>query len=169
MNRILAAVIIALALPATVAAQPPDWTLKLKLGKPVFITTESGERVEGVAGQITPEAIVVSTPSGIRTVQYRELRRVQKRDALWTGAAVGAGIGAAMGIAVVANGECRPVSCNAEETGFVFGSAIYGALIGWGLDALVKGKTTVFESGSSTKIGLAPRRGGMSAAIAHSW
>ena len=150
MRRLLCALIVLIAIPTAAFAQPPDWTLKLQLGKPVFLTTQSGERVEGVTGQITPDAIVVSTPAGIREVRYRDLRRAEKRDALWTGAAVGAGIGAALGIAVVANGECRPTSCNAEETGFVFGSAIYGALIGWGLDALVKGKTTLFEAESST-------------------
>jgi hypothetical protein len=169
MNRLICALIVLAAVPATALAQPPDWTLKLQLGKPVFLTTQSGERGEGATGQITPDAIVVSTPAGIRTVEYRELRRAQKRDALWTGAAVGAGIGAAMGIAIVANGECRPQSCNAEETGFVFGSAIYGALIGWGLDALVKGQTTLFETDASTTVGILPRRGGVSAGLAVRW
>ena len=169
MNRTLAAMIIVLGLPATAGAQPPDWTLKLQLGKPVFLTTQSGERVEGVTGQITPDAIVVSTPAGIRTVPFRELRRAEKRDALWTGAAVGAGVGAAFGIAVVANGECKPQQCNAEETGFVIGSALYGALIGWGLDALVKGKTTVFDSDVSVRVGMVPRRGGVSAGVAINW
>ena len=169
MNRTLAAMIVVLGLPAAASAQPPDWTLKLQLGKPVFLTTQNGDRVEGVTGQITPDAIVVSTPAGIRTIPFRELRRAQKRDALWTGAAAGAGIGAALGIAVVANGECRPQQCHAEETGFVIGSAIYGALIGWGLDALVKGKTTVFDSDVSVRVGMMPRRGGMSAGVAIDW
>jgi hypothetical protein len=171
MNRTVAAVIITLGFPAVAAAQPPDWTQKLQLGKPVFITTESGERVEGVAGQITPEAVVVSTPSGIRTVPYRELRRVQKRDALWTGAATGAVTGAAFGIAVIADADCSygGNQCETELTGFVVGSALYGALIGWGLDALVKGKTTVFQSKPRTTMTVAPRRGGLSAAIAFNW
>ena len=170
MKRLLSTVIALLVLPASALAQPPDWTLRLQLGKPVFLTTQSGERVEGVTGQITPEAIVVSTPAGIREVRYRELRRAQKRDALWTGAAIGAATGAALGIAVVANSDCGSSSqCAAEEGGVVMGGALYGALIGWGLDALVKGKTTVFEAESPVKVTVAPRRGGMSAAVAISW
>lgn len=170
MKRLLSTVIALLVLPASALAQPPDWTLRLQLGKPVFLTTQSGERVEGVTGQITPEAIVVSTPAGIREVRYRELRRAQKRDALWTGAAIGAATGAALGIAAVANSDCgSSTQCGAEEGGVVMGGALYGALIGWGLDALVKGKTTVFEAESPVKVTVAPRRGGMSAAVAISW
>lgn len=169
MIRTLALVFVALGLPTVAAAQPPEWTLKLQLGKPVFLITQSGERVEGVTGQITPDAIIVSTPVGIRTVSFRELRRAEKRDALWTGAVVGAGFGAALGIAVVANGECVGAPCGAEEAGFVIGSALYGALIGWGFDALVKGKTTVFDSDMSVRVGMAPLRGGASAGVAFSW
>lgn len=169
MNRLLALLFVTLVVPATAAAQPPAWTLKVQLAKPVFLTTTSGERVEGVAGQVTPEAIVVSTPAGIRTIPYRELRRVEKRDALWTGAAIGAAVGATLGIGVVANGECRPQQCHAEETGVVIGSALYGALIGWGLDALVKGKTTIFDTDASTRVGVLPRRGGAAAVVAINW
>ena len=170
MNRLLCVLIACMAIPTPTFAQPPGWTLNLQLGKPVFLTTQSGERVEGVTGQITPDAIVVSTPVGIREVRYRELRRAEKRDALWTGAAIGAATGAALGVAVIANSDCGgSEQCAAEEGGVVIGGALYGALIGWGLDALVKGKTTVFEAESSTTITLAPRRGGMSAAVAISW
>lgn len=166
MTRTIALAIVVLGLPVAAAAQPPEWTLKLQLGKPVFLTTQAGERVEGVTGQITPEAIIVSTPAGIREVRYRELRRAEKRDALWTGAAVGAAIGAAAGIAVVTNSDC---DVNTECGGVVVGGALYGALIGWGLDALVKGKTTVFEGEPSTKVTLVPQRGGLSAHAIFSW
>jgi hypothetical protein len=170
MNRLLCVLIACMAIPTPTFAQPPGWTLNLQLGKPVFLTTQSGERVEGVTGQITPDAIVVSTPVGIREVRYRELRRAEKRDALWTGAAVGAATGAALGIAIVANADCgTSQECSAEKGGVVMGGALYGALIGWGLDALVKGTTTVFESDATTNVLVAPRRGGMSAAVAISW
>ena len=170
MIRTIALAIVVLGLPAAAAAQPPEWTLKLQLGKPVFLTTQAGERVEGVTGQITPEAIIVSTPAGIREVRYRELRRAEKRDALWTGAAVGAATGAAFGLALVVDADCGSSSqCSAEKGGVVIGGALYGALIGWGFDALVKGKTTVFEGEPSTKVTLVPQRGGLAAHAIFSW
>ena len=170
MRRLLSTLLVMLIVPASAFAQPPDWTLKLQLGKPVFLTTQAGERVEGVTGQITADAIVVSTPVGIREVRYRELRRAEKRDALWTGAAIGAATGVALGIAVVANADCgSSQQCGAEKGGVVMGGALYGALIGWGLDALVKGKTTVFEAESPVRVTVAPRRGGMQANVALSW
>ena len=129
MTRTIALAIVVLGLPVAAAAQPPEWTLKLQLGKPVFLTTQAGERVEGVTGQITPEAIIVSTPAGIREVRYRELRRAEKRDALWTGAAVGAAIGAALGIAVAVDADCGSSSqCSAEKGGVVVGGALYRVL-----------------------------------------
>ena len=170
MTRFLLALVILTILPASAVAQPPEWTLKLQLGKPVFLTTQAGERVEGVTGQITPEAIIVSTPAGIREVRYRDLRRAEKRDAVWTGAAVGAATGAAFGFALVADADCGSSSqCGAEKGGVVIGGALYGALIGWGFDALVKGKTTVFEGEPTTKVTLVPQRGGVSAHAIFSW
>jgi hypothetical protein len=170
MKRLLSALLVLLVLPGSALAQPPDWTLKLQLAKPVFLTTQAGERVEGVTGQITPDAIVVSTPAGIREVRYRELRRAEKRDALWTGAAIGAATGATLGIGVAVNSDCGDSrQCSAEKGGVVAAGALYGALIGWGLDALVKGKTTLFEAESTTRVSVAQRRGGMQANVALTW
>ena len=170
MNRIPGILFVMLALPVSALAQaPPDWTLKLRLGKPVFLTTETGERVEGVAGQVTPDAVIVSTPVGIRTVRYADLRQAEKRDSVWTGVAIGAGVGAAIGITAVAKSDCTTDECVAESGGAIIGAAIYGGLIGWGIDALVKGKTTVFRSGSAPGLTIAPRRGGLSATAVLRW
>ena len=101
MTRIFAASIIVLGFAVSAAAQPPQWTEKVKLGKWVYVTTQTGERVDGVTGQITEEGLVVATPVGVRTVPYREMRWVQKRDAAWPGALIGAaaGVGLAYGAA----------------------------------------------------------------------
>ena len=163
-------ILLFLGLPAPALAQgPPEWTTKLQLGKPVFLTTESGERVEGIAGQLTADAVVVSTPVGIRTVPYRELRRAEKRDSIWTGVAIGSATGAVIGITAVAQADCTTSRCAAESGGAIIGAAIYGALIGWGIDALVKGRTTVFRSAAGPTLAIAPRRGGLSASAVFTW
>src|SRR5688500_9290500 len=133
MKRMLGILMFVLAFPLSSAAQVPAWTQEVKLGKPLFLTTASGERIEGVAGQVTPEAIVIATPVGVRSVSYRELRLAEKRDSLWTGAAIGAGVGLGIGIAAVANSDCSTSQCSAESAGAVIGAGLYGALIGWGL------------------------------------
>jgi hypothetical protein len=150
-------------------AQPPDWTLKVKLGQPIFLTTESGERVEGPAGQITPDGILVATPVGVKTVRYGELRRAEKRDAKWTGAAVGAAVGFGIGLLALAADEGDCMNCNGEEAAIPMGGAVYGALIGWGIDAMVKGRTTLYDRERSVDVAIIPKRGGATAALAIRW
>ena len=170
MKRMLGLVLFVLALPSSTQAQVPAWAQEIKLGKPLFLTTAAGERIEGVAGQVTPDAILVATPVGVRSVPYRELRRAEKRDALWTGAAIGAGVSAGVSFVVIAtNADCTTDHCRSENAAAVIGGAIYGGLIGWGLDALVKGKTTVFDSDMSVRVGMAPKRGGLSAGVTFNW
>ena len=169
MKRSLFAVIIALGLPSVAAAQPPGWTEKLEIGQPVFITTHTGDRVEGIAGQVTSEGLIMSTPLGIRTVPYREMRRVQKPDPAWTGAVIGAATGIFAGIVGALASDCHGRQCRAEEGGLVMAGALYGGLTGWTVDFNFKGKSTIFKGESSRKVTVAPRRGGLSAAIAFNW
>ena len=167
----LVAVAIVLFCAATAQAQPPDWSYKVQLGKHVFVTTDKGERVEGLAGQVTPEGILVATPAGVRTVSYRDMRKVEKRDALWTGAAIGGFTGFALGLAVIIadDGHCSSQACRSEEASVPVGGALYGALIGWGIDALVKGRTTIYDRERPVSVGVAPRRGGAVATITARW
>ena len=169
MKRTLFAVIIALGFPAVVAAQPPGWTEKVEIGEPVFITTQAGDRVDGIAGQVTAEGLVVSTRLGIRTVPYREMRRVQKRDPAWTGAVIGAATGIFAGIVASLVSDCYGRQCQAEERGLVMTGAFYGAMTGWMVDFNHSGKSTIFKRNASAKVTVAPRRGGLSAAIAFNW
>ena len=166
MKRTLFAVIVALGLPAIAAAQPPGWTEKVQIGQPVFITTHTGDRVDGIAGQVTVDGLVVSTPIGTRTVPYREMRRVQKRDPAWTGAVIGAATGIFAGIVAALVSDCHGRQCQAEEGGLVMAGALYGGLTGWTADFNHSGKSTIFRSEASAKVTVAPRRGGLSAAIA---
>lgn len=161
----------AFLLTASIAhAQTPDWTMGIKLGKPIFLTTESGERVEGVTGQITPEGIMVATPVGVRTVAYRDLRLAQKRDSVKNGVWIGAAVGFGLGLAAVLtdDSECRG-ECQSEEAAVPMGGALYGALIGWGVDHWIKGKTTLFDRRTDVALSVTPKRGGATASLSLRW
>lgn len=160
--------------PSTAVAQaPPDWTMKIKLGKPLFITLKSGDRIEGTAGQISSDGIVVATPVGVQTAAFGDIRRVQRRDSLWNGVWIGAAVGAGLGVAAALDDSTCPdktPGCRSEAAVIPLGGAMYGALIGWGIDALVKGRTTLFEAGgTSTLAALRLRRGGVSANLTITW
>ena len=167
MTRTLAAVLIVLALPAAAAAQTPEWTEKIRMGKWVYVTTQTGDRIDGVAGQITRDGLVLATPNGIRTVPYGDVWRVQKRDSTVNGAVIGAAAGIAIGIVAALASDCSGRQCRAEEGGLVMAGALYGGISGWIADGQRDGKTTLFDAG--TKVKVSPRRGGMTALVAISW
>ena len=160
-----------LLLPALAFAQvPPDWTSRVQIGKPLFVTTASGDRMEGLAGQVTTDGLVVATPVGIRTLTYGEIRKVERRDSVWSGVAIGATLGLAVGVVVRAGADCQTPTCRAEANSALGGGAVYGALIGWGIDAALKGRQTLFERESSPiPISLAVRHRGIAASAAITW
>lgn len=141
------AAVVMLGLPAAALAQPlPDWAARAQIGKPLFVTTTSGERVEGVLGQLSPDGVVVATPAGVRTVPYDEIGKVEKRDSVWSGVAIGTAVGLGIGSLLRANVDCDTRACAAEANALVSGGAFYGAAIGWGIDKALKGRQTLFES-----------------------
>ena len=55
--------------PSTAGAQTSaDWMLKVKPGTPIFVTTVTGEVVEGISGRVRSDSMVVSTRAGVRIV-----------------------------------------------------------------------------------------------------
>src|SRR3954463_3347222 len=65
------------------AQHVPDWTTTVKLGRPLYVTLLSGERLEGIAGSVTPDGITVATPIGVKTAPFADIRCVEKRDGPW--------------------------------------------------------------------------------------
>lgn len=138
--------VLALLLPATAWAQPlPDWTSCVQIGKPLFVTTTSGDRVDGIAGQVADDGVVVATPVGVRTVRYADIGKVEKRDSVWSGVAIGAAVGLGIGTIWRANIDCATPACSNEANVVISGGAFYGAVIGWGIDAALKGRQTLYR------------------------
>jgi hypothetical protein len=140
------------------AQQIPGWTMDVRLGKPLFVTLTNGNRIEGVAGSVTTDGVTVATPVGVMTVKFADIGRVQRRDSVWNGVWIGAATGAGLGIITVAadaNDDDYYASAGEERAAVVIGGALYGALIGWGVDALLKGRTTIFDAAGATRVSLA--------------
>lgn len=157
---------------AALAQRPPDWTLSVEVGKPLFVTMSNGDRLEGVAGSVTVDGITVATPTGVRTGAFPEIRRVEKRDSVWNGVWIGTAIGAGLGIAAALDDSTCPNNsrgCESEAAVLPLGGALYGALIGWGIDALVKGRTTIFSERAPATVAFATKPRGASVSVAVKW
>jgi hypothetical protein len=174
MFRSLAVVALLFCASPVFAQQVPDWTTTVKLGRPLFVTLFSGERVEGIAGTVAPEGISVATPAGVKTVHYGDMRRVEKRDGPWNGIWIGTAIGTGLGIAAALSDDgCQTDFgvrvCSDVSAGYVVAGSVYGALIGWGVDTLIKGRSTVFDNAGATKISFAASPQGVSARVSLRW
>jgi len=176
--RCLGVVALACCLPSIGYAQaPPDWTLKVKLGRPLYVTMLNGERVEGVAGSVTEEGITVATPVGVRTAKYAEMRKVDRRDGPWNGVLIGSAVGFAIGLAaVVTDDGCEDnpygiaTDCSNEEAAIAVAGALYGGLIGWGIDTMRKGRTNIFDSNrATTRVSFAASPKRLSGRVTVSW
>lgn len=175
MDRIVCALIVLAAAsavpPVALAQEPPHWSRDVNIGAPLFVTMVSGERLEGVAGSVTTDGIAVATPAGVRTAAFADIVRVQRRDAVWNGVWIGAASGTAIGLVAMFTDACPDNSpgCRSEAAALPIAGALYGALIGWGLDALVKGRTTIYESKAPPTLSLLAGRGAIGARVAFGW
>ena len=79
-----------------VLAQPSDadyskLARRISQGDTVFITTQTEGEVRGRLVRIAPEAIIVATEQGERTVAFSDVGWIEKRgDPVWHGALIGA-------------------------------------------------------------------------------
>lgn len=170
MNKALrtAAVFAAIvACPAVAAAQStPDWTRKVKSGKSIFVMTTDGVQIEGKAGPVARDGLIVYTPSGRQDIPFERVFRVERRDSSKTGLLYGAVAGYGIGFLTVAREKCDGFLSGLCEMVKVviplFGAGI-GSLVGWGIDAAEKGRSTVYEAQPVVHVGafIGPRGGGI--------
>ena len=138
-----------LFVPAAAPAQPADAAqLPLKGTPPVFVTDRAGQETAGRLISWTGSTIVIRTNSGDRTYAPGEAVRLDLRhDSLKNGFLIGAAIGW-LGALLV---DCADDSCLGPRIAAgIGGTAIYGAL-GAGIDALIPGRTPLWNSGTSEK------------------
>lgn len=164
-NRRASLFVVALlaASPSTLCAQTPGdpWSLvSAARGANVYVLPDEGTEVSGRLLRIDAGALVLLVEGSERRFDQSRVRRVDKRgDRLTNGAIIGAGVGAVTGLLAALISDCPGKdsggSCGgARAAGFAVSVGVYSAL-GVGIDALAVGRTTVYES-TTTSSRLAP-------------
>ena len=121
-------------------------------GETVVVTDTAGRRTTGRVADVTadPPSLVILIPQR-HTVPAETVAEIRRRDALWNGALVGAGVGAGLATWDYAIDPSEP------GNGVVFAIAIgTGAAIGAGIDALTKGRLLYRTAPSTARVSLAP-------------
>jgi hypothetical protein len=124
----------------------------LRPGMTVWITDTSGReektRIQGVSG-----AVITATADGdIRRFDTADVTRVRVResDSLLNGALIGAGTAVATGLFMCSLMEpwenCR------DDVGPMLQIGAIGAGIGIGVDALIRGRRTIYEGGKTSSL-----------------
>jgi hypothetical protein len=141
----------------TPAGAAPGLETTLKPGTTVWITDSGGReektRVVGVSGDI----VTTSAGGDVRRLRTTDVLRVRVRrsDSLINGALIGAGAAVASGLFL-----CRltePWENCRDDVGPMFRIGALGAGIGIGIDALIRGRRTIYETAQvSTRLHATP-------------
>lgn len=153
-------VVAMLGVPLTVQAQEPSPVprgLDLQALPTGYVLDDQGVETSGRLLKLDRDGVVLVIDGAERRFDLARVKRVSRRgDSLKNGAIAGAVVGVVMGLLTGGIADCRTDSgygtCGAgQRVGFVVGgTAIYTA-IGVGIDALIQGRTTIYQ---------APPRGG---------
>ena len=133
----------------TVATNLNELRLKVRAGDTIYVTTDDGEEHQATVVDLSASSLVIAADGSQTELSEARLRRIRQRvpDRLRNGALIGCLAGAASMTAVVKTLESPKGSC----TGGCIATALLaygglGALVGVGVDALHKGKATIYEA-----------------------
>lgn len=153
MKRCMAILAATLA-PSGVCAQgtAPSWPGldQARLGT-VYVLDDTGVETSGKLLRLDPDSLVLLVGDAERRFEAGRVRRIDARgDSLRSGAVIGAVVGAAMGLIVAGMSDCPGShpggSCPATRTAaFLVSTGVYAA-IGTGIDAVVVGRTALYEA-----------------------
>jgi hypothetical protein len=143
----LCVVLAGLCLARPAAAQIPDQSYqsngKVKGFQIVYVTDALGSETKGKLLSWIGSEIVLETGDGSRTYKPGEAVRMDLRgDSLKNGALVGLGVGLAMGGLAAAGCDC-----GGGDAAIVVFSAAFYTFVGVGIDALVPGRTPLWNAG----------------------
>ena len=118
---------------------------RLQAGDNVYIV-DGTEEQEARVLDVSSSTLAVSIKGTRRSLAERDVTRIRRRlpDSLWNGAIIGAatGSGLAIGLGASVGDEC---SAACWATGVAFYGGI-GTLVGTGVDALIKGRKTIYTA-----------------------
>lgn len=155
MKRYIAVLAATLA-PNVVCAQgtPQSWPGLDTAGlSTVYVLDDRGIEISGKLLRLNTDSLVLLVGATEQRFDADHVRRIQKRgDSLRNGALIGAVVGAALGLLVAGISDCPGDdpggSCPGTRAAAFVGSTGVYAAIGTGIDALVVGRTTLYEAPS---------------------
>jgi len=179
MSRTLAFMVLAIGSASAASAQTvpssfKDMQFLVGPGNRVTVVDSAGAEITGRIAELDASRLSIQTPSGPRSFSQDDVVVVRQRrsDSLKNGLAIGAAIGAGLGL--VAEVSCGWNDEYCGRPGWVtLGMTVWGVGIGTFADAMLKTPTDVFRHGPGT-IGswsVAPvvTRGGAGARVALRW
>ena len=142
--------------PAPPPTPAPTAWRRVKPGREVWVTTNTGSVVHGEIGAISDSSLSIREQDRVVTIRLADVRLVEGRDSLKNGFLTGgASGGLALGVlgGLAFSAWCEYECDGAGAGGFVMGAATgfaVGGLLGLMVDALIPGRQTLF--GSSTTV-----------------
>jgi hypothetical protein len=145
---VLATTLTSSAAPAQSAVEP--WAgLKTSDLDTIYVRDVNGAEMSGKLLQLNPDSLLLLVGGVERRFDLPEVSRIQKRDSLKNGTVIGAVTGIMMGVLAAGMSDCpgdEPGgNCAAlRATALALSIGVYAGL-GAGVDALIPGRTTVYE------------------------
>lgn len=123
----------------------------------VWITDSSGREEKTRIVGVSADSVTAAVDGEIRRLRTADVMRVRVRqsDSLINGALIGAGAGVALGLFMC--NLMEPWENCRDDVGPMFTVGAIGAGIGIGIDALIRGRRTIYDAApSSARVSAAP-------------
>jgi hypothetical protein len=143
-------------LAQTPAGATPILEGTLTPGTTAWITDSTGREAKTRIVSLSDDIVTIAEANDIRHLRTAEVARVRVRDSdsVLNGALIGAGAAVASGLFLCRLTEtwenCR------DDVGPMFRIGAIGAGIGIGIDALIRGRKTIYEASGATRLHAAP-------------
>lgn len=147
-------ILIAALVPSGVCAQDSatGWPAQTSSGlSTVYVRDDSGAETSGKLLHLNPDSIVILVGGAERRFEAARVTRIQRRgDSLRNGAIIGAIVGVGLGFITAGFADCPGDRAGGGCPGsraslFLVSTGVYAA-IGTGIDALIPGRTTLYEA-----------------------
>jgi hypothetical protein len=121
----------------------------VKEGQKVVITDDQGRVVSGRISSIRADGLELLADGETTDVRYPNVVRIDHPpDRLWNGALTGFGVGAGLGVLVVASDDCSSFFGCPEAVDYLAGSVLIGGIgsaIGTVIDALIRQDREIYR------------------------
>jgi hypothetical protein len=117
----------------------------------VYVVETSGTETEGKLLRLAPDALVILVSGVERRFEVGSVQRIETRDSTRNGTIIGAVVGAVFGLLGAAVSDCPRSgqgSCAGVRAGLFLISTSFYAAAGMGIDAVIPGRTSLYEAGT---------------------